>query len=98
MRLADARLAASIINPCSQIECWVGRVWLCMMKTSEPRMVCPNRHRISLLGKSIRSGLPRETPRCSATSSANGRLVRPENSWRRFFVTVSTVTAPSYPS
>ena len=38
MRLADARLAASIMIPCSMIESFTGRAWLWMMKTNTSRI------------------------------------------------------------
>ncbi len=38
MRLADARLAASIMIRCSISESFTGLAWVWMMKTSQPRM------------------------------------------------------------
>ena len=38
MRLADARLAASIMIRCSMSESFTGLAWVWMMKTSQPRM------------------------------------------------------------
>ena len=94
MRLADARLAASIMIPCSKIESFTGRAWLWMMNTSEPRTDSANREWISPLAKSERLGSPSFTLRYSAISCANGRFERPLKSWRRFLVT-SSMTLPS---
>ncbi len=38
MRLADARLAASIMMRCSISESFTGLACVCTMKTSQPRM------------------------------------------------------------
>ncbi len=43
MRLADARLAASIMISCSMIRSLIGSQWLWRMKTSAPRMLSPYR-------------------------------------------------------
>src|SRR5438309_9966015 len=94
MRLADARLAASIMIPCSMIELFTGRAWLWMMKTSEPRTDSANREWTSPSANSERLGSPSFTLRQSAISSARGRLERPLKSWRRFLVT-SSMTLPS---
>src|SRR5947208_2266885 len=95
MRLADARLAASIMIPCSKIESFTGRAWLWMMKTSEPRTDSAKREWISPLAKLERLGSPSFTLRQSAISCARGRLERPLKSWRRFFVTNSMRRLPS---
>ena len=52
MRLAEARLAASIMISCSMIESFTGRQWVCRMKTSDPRTFSPKRQWISPLAKS----------------------------------------------
>ena len=38
IRLADARLAASIMISCSMIESFTGPQWVWTMKTSQPRI------------------------------------------------------------
>ena len=37
MRLADARLSASIMMSCSMIASLIGALWLCMTNASHPR-------------------------------------------------------------
>src|SRR5438270_11849085 len=95
MRLAEARLAASIMIACSMIELFTGRAWLWRMNTSEPRTDSPNRQWISPLANWERLASPSFTSRHSAISSASGRLERPLKSWRRFFVTSSMPVLPS---
>src|SRR5438034_836796 len=89
MRLADARLAASIMISCSLIESFTGAECVWMMNTSVPRTESPKRQWISPLANSLRLGSSSFTPRCRAMSSARGRLERPETSCRRFLVTSS---------
>src|SRR5438270_5619384 len=95
MRLAEARLAASIMIACSMIELFTGRAWLWRMNTSEPRTDSPNRQWISPLANWERLASPSFTSRHSAISSASGRLERPLKSWRRFLVTSSMPVLPS---
>ena len=77
MRLADARLAASIMISCSTIESFTGGAWVWRMNTSVPRTDSSKRQWISPLGKSRRFGSPRGTPRSAATSAASAGLERP---------------------
>jgi hypothetical protein len=67
MRLADARLAASIMISCSTMASLTERPspvpWVWMMKTSAPRTDSPNRQRISVSAKSTRLLSPSSTPR-----------------------------------
>src|SRR5437588_6594502 len=95
MRLAEARLAASIMIACSMIELFTGRAWLWRMKTSEPRTDSPKRQCSSPFANWDRLGSPSLTLRQSAISWASGRLERPLKSWRRFFVTSSMPSLPS---
>src|SRR4051794_22724231 len=95
MRLADARLAASIMIACSMIEVFTGRAWLWMMNTSEPRTDSPKRQWISPLANSERLASPSLTSRHCAISSARSRLERPLNSWSRFLVISSMPNLPS---
>ena len=66
MRLAEARLAASIMIHCSMSESLTDRPgvrqWDWMMKTSAPRTDSANRGRISPLAKSTRLASPSSTP------------------------------------
>src|SRR5436190_633859 len=95
MRLADARLAASIMIACSMIDVFTGRAWLCRMNTSEPRTDSPKRQCSSPLANSERLASPSFTSRHSAISPASWRFERPLKSWRRFFVTSSMPSLPS---
>src|SRR5437660_65235 len=95
MRLADARLAASIMIACSMIDVFTGRAWLWRMKTSDPRTDSPKRQCNSPLANSERLASPSFTSRHSAISVASGRFERPLKSWRRFFVTSSITGLPS---
>ncbi len=66
MRLADARLAASIISHCSMSESFTDRPgvrqWDWMMNTSAPRTDSSKRGRISPLAKSTRLGWDSRLP------------------------------------
>ena len=52
MRLADARLSASIMISCSMIHLLIGVVWLCRTNASQPRTDSWNRTKISPFAKS----------------------------------------------
>jgi hypothetical protein len=92
MRLAEARLAASIMISCSMICSFTGLLWLWTMNTSAPRMDSPNRQYISPLANWERLVWPSFTPRAAAMSSARDRLDRPVKSSSRFLVTSSIVS------
>ena len=98
MRLADARLAASIMSHCSMSESLTDRPgvrqWDWMMKTSAPRTDSSKRGRISPLAKSTRLGLDSSTPRWAAISSARARWDRPDSSCSLRFGTSSISDQP----
>src|SRR5699024_7232402 len=84
MRLAEARLAASTISNCSQIQLLIGAVWLCSKKASQPRIDSPKRTYVSPLAKSCAVVGTNSHPRCSATFSASSGCALPETRTRRF--------------